>query len=53
MIHLTEKPVEMATRAMEYSTRPGEDVLDLFGGSGLPGRSRSELTVAAHRALKR
>jgi len=34
MVHLTEKPVELATRAMEYSTRPGEQVLDLFGGSG-------------------
>jgi DNA modification methylase len=32
MIHLTEKPVELATRAMEYSSRPGENVLDLFGG---------------------
>ena len=34
MIHLTEKPVELATRAMEYSSRPAENVLDLFGGSG-------------------
>jgi DNA modification methylase len=34
MIHLTEKPVELATRAMEHSSRPGENVLDLFGGSG-------------------
>jgi DNA modification methylase len=34
MIHLTEKPVELATRAMQYSTQPGENVLDLFGGSG-------------------
>jgi DNA modification methylase len=34
MIHLTEKPVELAARAMEYSSRPGEHVLDLFGGSG-------------------
>jgi DNA modification methylase len=34
MIHLTEKPVELATRALEYSSRPGENVLDLFGGSG-------------------
>jgi DNA modification methylase len=29
-----EKPVELAARAMEYSSRPGENVLDLFGGSG-------------------
>jgi len=34
MVHLTEKPVELATRAMGYSSRPGENVLDLFGGSG-------------------
>jgi DNA modification methylase len=34
MVHLTEKPVELAVRAMEYSSRPGENVLDLFGGSG-------------------
>ena len=34
MIHLTEKPVELAVRAMQYSSRPGEHVLDLFGGSG-------------------
>jgi DNA modification methylase len=34
MIHLTEKPVELAVRALEYSSRPGENVLDLFGGSG-------------------
>jgi DNA modification methylase len=34
MIHLTEKPVELARRAIEYSSRPGENVLDLFGGSG-------------------
>ncbi len=34
MIHLTEKPVELAARAMAYSTKPGERVIDLFGGSG-------------------
>jgi DNA modification methylase len=34
MIHLTEKPVELAARALQYSSRPGENVLDLFGGSG-------------------
>jgi DNA modification methylase len=34
MIHLTEKPVELATRAMEYSSRRGENILDLFAGSG-------------------
>ena len=33
-VHLTEKPVELAVRAMTYSSRPGENVLDLFGGSG-------------------
>ena len=34
MVHLTEKPVELAARAMVYSSRGGENVLDLFGGSG-------------------
>ncbi|HUT61003.1 MAG TPA: DNA methyltransferase [Phycisphaerae bacterium] len=34
MCHLTEKPVELAVLAIEYSSRPGENVLDLFGGSG-------------------
>ena len=34
MIHLTEKPVELAVRAMQYSSKPGENVLELFGGSG-------------------
>jgi DNA modification methylase len=34
MIHLTEKPVELAVRALQYSSRSGENVLDLFGGSG-------------------
>ena len=32
--HNTEKPVELAVRALQYSSRPGENVLDLFGGSG-------------------
>ena len=34
MVHLTEKPVELAIRAIQYSSRVGEHVLDLFGGSG-------------------
>ncbi len=34
MVHLTEKPVELAVRAMQYSSRERENVLDLFGGSG-------------------
>jgi DNA modification methylase len=34
MIHLTEKPVELAVRAIEYSSRAGENVADFFGGSG-------------------
>jgi DNA modification methylase len=34
MEHLTQKCVELAERAMQYSTVPGEHVLDLFGGSG-------------------
>lgn len=34
MVHLTEKPVELAVRAIHYSSKHGENVLDLFGGSG-------------------
>jgi len=34
MVHLTEKPVELATRAMQCSSKVGDSVLDLFGGSG-------------------
>jgi DNA modification methylase len=34
MIHLTEKPVELAMRAIQYSSRLGENVLEIFGGSG-------------------
>lgn len=34
MVHLTEKPVELAVRSIQYSSKPGENVLDLFGGSG-------------------
>jgi len=34
MVHLTEKPVELAVLAIQYSSKPGENVLDLFGGSG-------------------
>jgi len=34
MSHNTQKPVELAVRAIQYSSRPHENVLDLFGGSG-------------------
>jgi DNA modification methylase len=34
MEHLTEKPVELASRAIQYSSQRGENVLDLFAGSG-------------------
>jgi len=34
MVHLTGKPVELAARAIQFSSRTGENVLDLFGGSG-------------------
>ncbi len=33
-LHLTQKPVELAVRALQYSSLVGENVLDLFGGSG-------------------
>ena len=32
--HLTGKPAELAVIAMQNSSRKGENVLDLFGGSG-------------------
>jgi DNA modification methylase len=32
--HLTGKPAELAVKAMQYSSVAGENVLDLFGGSG-------------------
>jgi len=34
MVHLTEQPVELAIRALQYSSRPHENILDLCGGSG-------------------
>lgn len=34
MVHLTQKPVELAIRTIQYSSLLGENVLDLFGGSG-------------------
>ncbi len=34
MVHLTQKPGELAARAIQYSSKPGDNVLELFGGSG-------------------
>ena len=34
MIHLTEKPVEIPLRAIKCSSEEGDNVLDIFGGSG-------------------
>jgi DNA modification methylase len=34
MVHLAEKPVELARRAIEYSSLPGDVVVDPFAGSG-------------------
>ena len=34
MEHLTQKPAELAVRAIQYSSKLGDNVLDLFGGSG-------------------
>jgi len=31
MMHLTEKPVEMAVRALRHHSRPGENTRDLSG----------------------
>ena len=33
-VHPTQKPVRLAERALKKSTKPGEGVLDMFGGSG-------------------
>ena len=33
-VHLTQKPVELSVKAITLSSRPGENVLELFGGSG-------------------
>jgi len=46
MIHLTEKPVDLGRRAVHYSSHPGGNVLDLFGGSG------SMLIAVERRARK-
>jgi DNA modification methylase len=48
MIHLTEKPVELARRAIQYSSRPHENVLDLFGGSGSTLIAAEELSRRAY-----
>ena len=42
--HPTEKPAQLATNAILNSTKPGEIVLDLFGGSGftLMGAEKTE-----------
>ena len=34
MVHLTEKPVALASRAIRYSSKRGENVYDAFAGSG-------------------
>jgi len=54
MMHLTEKPVESAARAVEYSSRKGERVLGLFGGSGSTlwlARRPAEFEEARRRVL--
>ena len=48
MTHLTEKPVELAARAIQYSSRPGENVLDLFGGSGSTMAACEQLDRSAY-----
>jgi DNA modification methylase len=34
MVHLTKKSDTLAVRALQYSSRTGENALDFFGGSG-------------------
>jgi hypothetical protein len=44
-IHLTEKPVELAARAMEYSSKRGENVAVFVvaaAGDGPVGRQKGE-----------
>ena len=53
--HLTGKPAELAVMAMQYSSRKGDKVLDLFGGSGsTPMLERSPTVIfAAARNFER
>ncbi len=46
MVHPTEKPVGLAARAIQYSSKSGEVVLDPFGGSG-------STLIAAEQASRR
>ncbi len=48
MVHLTEKPVELAARAIQYSSKKGEHVLDLFGGSGSTLMACEQMDRHAH-----
>ena len=48
MVHLTEKPIELAARSIQYSSRKGERVLDLFGGSGSTLMACEQLKRKAH-----
>lgn len=45
-LHPTMKPVELYERAMQNSSRPGEIVVDVFGGSGT-------CLIAAHKQGRR
>jgi DNA modification methylase len=47
MCHLTEKPVELARRAIQYSSKPHENVADFFGGSGSTLIAAEELSRRA------
>ena len=46
--HPTQKPVELAIRAINNNTKPGDLVIDFFGGSGSTLRA-AEMTGAATR----
>lgn len=32
--HATKKPIELVERAIRHASKPGDHILDLFGGSG-------------------
>ena len=46
--HPTMKPIELVARAINNSSRKGDDVLDLFGGSGTTLMAAEQIDSTAH-----